>query len=346
MAMKTDLNAILKDAGEKRATDVHICADAPVLYRIGKNLEPATEGKLTAEESRALALSLLTQEQATELRANRDFDCMWTSEQGRFRVNINFNNGNLGAVIRLLPREPRSIEELRLPPVVRELAHRTKGLVLITGSASQGKTTTLSAMVDEINRTERKNIVTIEDPVEYVHTNNKSIVRQREVGRDTKSFASGLRAALRQDPDVIAIGEMRDYDTIRIALTAAETGSLVLSTLHIISIDKIIERLLSYAPQEDERHVKYLLADCLQGVIHQELLPTVDGGKRAACEVLTVTYAAKNIIRGGRTFFLRTVIATGAKDGMITMKQSLEKLVEEKSITQDLANGVLANYES
>ena len=189
-----------------------------------------------------------------------------------------------------------------------------------------------------------KHIVTIEDPVEYIHRNKRSIVRQREVGKDTQTFASGLRAALRQDPDVIAIGETRDYETIRIALTAAETGVLVLSTLHIISIDKFIERLLSYAPPEDEGHIRFLLADSLQGIIHQELLPTRDGGKRVACEVLHVTDAARNIIRKRGAYYLRNVITTGSQYGMMTMKQSIDKLIQDGLIGDDVANSVLVNY--
>jgi len=216
--------------------------------------------------------------------------------------------------------------------------------VLITGSTSQGKTTTMASMIDEINTTSEKHIVTIEDPIEYVHTNKTGVVRQREVGRDTQSFNTGLRAALRQDPDVIAIGEMRDYETIRIALTAAETGVLVLSTLHVISIDKIIERLLSYAPATDEGQLRFLLAESLQGMVHQELLPTVDGGRRVACEILVVTSAARNIIRRKGGYFLRSIIETGKKHGMITMAESVNTLLEGGTISEGIAKSVLANY--
>ena len=255
-----DIRQVIADARGKQATDVHVIAGAPLLFRIGKDLIPQTESRLTGDQTRELSFQLLSTNQQEIFRQRLDFDLMTSDESGRYRVNISYNDGAIGTVVRILPDEPRSLEELYMPPVVNYLTGQTKGLILITGSTSQGKTTTMSGMINEINTTRRKHIVTIEDPIETAHPNKQSIVRQREVGRDTQTFASGLRAALRQDPDVIAIGEMRDYETIRIALTAAETGVLVMSTLHVISIDKVIERLLSYAPVEDEGHLRYLLA--------------------------------------------------------------------------------------
>ena len=202
----------------------------------------------------------------------------------------------------------------------------------------------MSSLIDHINTTEKKHVVTIEDPIEYVHVNKKGIVRQREVGRDTNSFYTGLRAALRQDPDVIAIGEMRDYETIKIALTAAETGILVMSTLHVISIDKMIERLLSYAPEDSENTIRFLLAETLQGVIHQELLPLTRGGQRVACEIMTMTTGAKNIIRRKGGYHLRTVIDTGKKFGMCTMSESVGNLLEAELIAPETAKRILVNY--
>jgi len=335
---------LLDHAKAQQATDIHICAGAPILFRIGGKLVPITKEILTAEQSREMSLELLTDEQRVQFEKNLDYDLMLADKNGRYRINIGYFNGAVGSTIRILPTRPRTIEELLLPDVVRDLTHRRKGLVLITGSTSQGKTTTMAAMIDEINSTSEKHIVTIEDPIEYVHTNKMGIVRQREVGRDTQSFYSGLRAALRQDPDVIAIGEMRDYETIKIALAAAETGVLVLSTLHVISIDKIIERLLSYAPATDEGQLRFLLAESLQGMIHQELIPTLNGEQRVACEVLVVTGAAKNIIRRKGGFFLRSVIETGKKHGMITMTDSVNGLVESKIIHGGVAKSILASY--
>jgi len=336
---------LLEHAKAQQATDVHICAGAPVLFRVGGKLVPITKEKLTAAQSRQMSLDLLTEEQKVEFEKNLDYDLMLADGIGRYRINIGFFNGAVGSTIRILPTRPRTIRELHLPDVVQTLTQRTKGLVLITGSTSQGKTTTMAAMIDHINTTCEKHVVTIEDPIEYVHTNKAGVVRQREVGRDTQSFYSGLRAALRQDPDVIAVGEMRDYETIKIALAAAETGVLVLSTLHVISIDKIIERLLSYAPSSDESQLRFLLAESLQGMIHQELIPTVKKSQRVACEVLVVTSAAKNIIRRKGGFFLRSVIETGKKHGMITMAESITTLLEAGIINEGVAKSILANYE-
>jgi twitching motility protein PilT len=343
--MTIDRKQLLEHAKAQQATDIHICAGAPILFRLGGELVPVTKESLNAEQSREISLDLLTQEQREQFEKNLDYDLMLADESGRYRINVGYFNGAVGATIRILPTRPRTIEELFLPGIVRDLAQRTKGLVLITGSTSQGKTTTMASMIDEINNRSKKHIITIEDPIEYVHTNKAGIVRQREVGKDTQSFYSGLRAALRQDPDVIAIGEMRDYETIRIALTAAETGVLVFSTLHVISIDKILERLLSYTPATDEGQLRFLLAESLQGIIHQELLPTVDGEARVACEILVVTSAAKNIIRRKGGFFLRSVIETGKKHGMMTMVESVNALLKEKLITEGVAKNVLVNYE-
>ena len=216
--LSDNIRRILRTAKSKKASDVHICVGAPVTCRIGKDLVPISDKPLSSELSRKLSYELLSPEQIGLFEKLLDYDLMLADEEGRYRVNVNYSDGNVGAIIRILPGEPKSLEELRLPPVVKELAQKTKGLVLITGSTSQGKTTTMSAMIHEINKHCRRHIITIEDPIEYMQVNDKSIIRQRGVGKDTQSFASGLRAALRQDPDVIGIGEMRDYDTIKIAL--------------------------------------------------------------------------------------------------------------------------------
>ena len=324
MKIMIDRKQLLEHAKAQKATDIHICAGAPVLFRVGGHLAPATKEALTAEQSREMSLELLTPEQRKQFEKDLDYDLMLADEGGRYRINIGYFNGAVGTIIRILPTKPKTVKELHLPDIVKKLARKTKGLVLITGSTSQGKTTTMTAMIDEINTTSKKHIITIEDPIEYVHTNKTGIVRQ--------------------DPDIIAIGEMRDYETIRIALTAAETGVLVLSTLHVISIDKIIERLLSYAAAGDEGQLRFLLAESLQGMIHQELIPTVKGGQRVACEVLVVTGAARNIIRRKGGYFLRSVIETGKKHGMVTMAESVTALLEQDIISEDVAKSILANY--
>ncbi|MHC5115140.1 MAG: type IV pilus twitching motility protein PilT [Planctomycetota bacterium] len=221
---------ILELAKSRGASDVHVVAGSPVLLRVEGKLIPATRKAVNSAGARELSYHLMTREQILEFERTRDLDFMTSDEsKHRFRVNVSYNDGDVGTVIRLLPGEPLSLEQLHLPEVIGRLVAARKGLILITGSTSQGKTTTMAAMIDAINRTDRKHVVTIEDPIEYVHENRESIVRQRQVGQDTKSFDQGLRAALRQDPDVIGIGEMRDYETIKPALTAAETGVLVMT---------------------------------------------------------------------------------------------------------------------
>ena len=332
-------------AQSKKASDIHISVGAPILFRCGKDLIPSTGGNVTLELCERLITDLLNEDQLKAFHNDGDFDLLLIdNNEARYRVNVSMCNQSPGLVIRVLAASVPSVDALQLPPVVHKLANMTKGLVLVTGSTSQGKTTTMSAIINEINEKQRRHIVTIEDPIEILHRNKKSLIRQREVGRDTDSFYRGLRSALRQDPDIIAIGEMRDYETIRIALIAAETGVLVLSTLHIISIDKLVERMLSYAPMDDQSHFRYLLADALQGVIHQELVPTVDGGKRVATEVMVVTDAIRNIIRSRDSFHLRNALHTGSKHGMVTMRQSVDNLLETGVITPEAAQNILANY--
>ena len=340
-----DIQDILKLARSKRASDVHIVSGSAVLFRIEGDLVPITKETLTPHLARELSYSLLSQDQIAEFEKSLDLDFMSSdADHFRYRVNISYNDGDIGAVIRLLASAPLPLTQLRLPDLVNRLIRARKGLILITGSTSQGKTTTMAGMIDAINENFRKHVVTIEDPIEYVHVNKHSIVRQREVGKDTMSFGRGLRAALRQDPDVIAIGEMRDYDTIKTALTAAETGVLVMSTLHIISIDKIIERLLSYAPDGSDGHMRSLMAEALLAVVHQELLPTIDGGKRVACETLVATDAVRNIMRKRGTFHLRNMITTGQRFGMQSMKTSMDQIHDEGIIAESVYNGVLENY--
>jgi len=340
-----DMQSILERARLKGATDVHIAPGSPVMLRVEGDLVPITKEALTARGAKELSYALLSEEQIVEFEESLDLDFMTADEKHRrYRVNVSYSDGAVGVSIRLLASEPVPLEELRLPEIVGKLTRARKGLILITGSTTQGKTTTMNGMIDAINRYYRRHVITIEDPIEYVHANKNSIVRQREVGKDTQTFHSELRAALRQNPDVIAVGEMRDYDTIKIALPAAETGVLVLSTLHIISIDKIIGRLLAYAPDGSDGHMRALLAEGLLAVIHQELLPTIDGGNRVACETLVATDAVRNVIRKRGTFHLRNLIATGQRYGMQTMKASLDQILAEGVITESVHKSVLDNY--
>lgn len=336
---------ILAKAVATGATDIHMVAKQPITFRIAGGLEPMDDTVLQPESCNQLCLSLLSDLERGMFEVEHDIDVIRTFGKNRFRINLSYSNNQIGAVIRVLNFEPLPLDALHLPPVIKSICQRDKGIFLVTGTTSQGKTTTLSAMVDYINRHRNHHIVTIEDPIEYVHKNKRSIVRQREIGKDTKSFETGLKAALRQDPDVIVIGEMRDYDSIKIALTAAETGMLVLSTLHTRSIDKIIERLFSYVPSDQEGQIRMMLSESLLGAIHQELLPTVSGGKRVACEVLIATQAIRHTIRRPESFFLKSYIQTGEKvHGMRTMRRSLEELLEADEITQQVFDETLRNY--
>ncbi|MEX2177577.1 MAG: PilT/PilU family type 4a pilus ATPase [Gemmatimonadaceae bacterium] len=340
-----NLALILEEARAVKATDVHIMAGAPVLFRVGGQLQPFADEVLSASIARHLSCALLSESQVAALDEQLDIDFMSVdATQHRYRINVGYFNGTVGSTVRLLPDRPIPLEELRLPPVVTEMTQRGKGLILITGSTSQGKTTTMASMVDAINRTAKKHIITIEDPIEYLHTNQLSMVRQREVGRDTRTFSSGLRAAMRQDPDVLLIGEMRDYDTIETALRAAETGMLVLSTLHIVTIEKLMDRLLAFVPAGRENMIRAMTSESLQCVIHQELLPTVDGGKRVAAEVLVATRGVRNQIRGGTDLQLRNSIQSGIGVGMTSMQMSLDQLRFEGAISEGIYESVVKNY--
>lgn len=342
---ESSLSELLALARSLRATDVHIAPGAPVYARIEGKLEPISTETLTLSTANHLATAPLSEQQRIALREDLDVDLICIDDaQQRYRLNVAYANGAVGAVVRLLPRAPIPLAELQLPPAVAAVTERGKGLVLVTGSTSQGKTTTMASMVDVINRTRRRHIVTIEDPIEYVHPAGLSLVRQREVGRDTKSFASGLRAALRQDPDVLLIGELRDYDTIEIALRAAAAGMLVISTLHIASIERMMDRIVAYAPPGRETLVRTLTSEVLQLVVHQELLPTLDGGKRVAAEVIVGTRAVRNLLRSGSESQLRSAIMSGGHSGMVTMQASLDALVDEGNIDRNLRDEVLKNY--
>ncbi len=339
------INRILSEAVGLGATDIHILSGMPVMFRVAGELRPVDDTVLLPASTQALCLELLSQNQMELFERERDLDFIRTFGENRFRINLSYSQNSMGAVVRVLSYEPMPLESLKLPAIVSSLCSKDKGLILVSGTTSQGKTTTLAGMVDYINRHRNKHIVTIEDPIEYIHTNKLSLVRQREIGQDTKSFETGLKAALRQDPDIIVIGEMRDYESIKIALTAAETGVLVLSTLHTMSIDKIIERLFSYVPADQDAQVRMMLSEALAAIIHQELLPTLYGGKRVACEILVSTQAIRHTLRRRETYHLKSFIQTGEKaHGMRTMKHSLDDLLAEEEISQHIYDEVLANY--
>src|SRR5579864_3445374 len=295
--------------------------------------------RLTPEDTREFIYSILTTEQRRRFENDLQLDFAYVVPgRARFRVNAYFQRGAVAAAFRLIPSVITSIDELGLPTVVHDLARRPRGLVPVTGPTGSGKTTSLAAMLDEINRTRDEHNVTIEDPIEFVHAHRRCVINQRELGSDASSFSGALKAALRQDPDVILVGEMRDLETISTALTAAETGHLVFATLHTQDAPQTIDRVIDVFPPEQQGQIRVQLSVTLQGVITQQLLPTADGaGRCAACEVLVPTPAVRNLIREGKVHQIPSVIQAGGRYGMQTMDQSLGALVKAGQITKQLA---------
>ena len=294
----------------------------------GSRLRPTAE-TLDPETTRQAIYSILTSEQQKQLELDRQIDFAYSLPGvARFRVNAFFQRGSVGAAFRLVPGEIRTLDELGLPPVLHTLAEKPRGLVLVTGPTGSGKSTTLAAIVDEINKTRADHILTIEDPIEFLHRHQGCIVNQREIGTDARSFAEGLRAALRQDPDVILVGEMRDLETISTALTAAETGHLVFGTLHTQTASSTIDRVIDVFPPAQQQQVRIMLANSLQGVVTQTLLPTADGsGRVAALEILLPDDAVRNLVRQAKVEQVYTVMQTSSSRGMQTMEQALADLV-------------------
>jgi len=332
-----DIKDLLQHAVEKGASDLHLTEGlAPTLRRDGI-LEQTSYPVLSRDDCKKIIYSILNDDQKVRFETELELDLsLYIPNISRFRVNVHMQRGNVEAAFRVIPSKVKTIEELGLPDVVSDLARRPNGLVLATGPTGMGKSTTLSAMVDLINSERRALIISIEDPIEYVHANKKSIVKQREVGSDTKTFSNALKHALRQDPDVILVGEMRDLETISTAITAAETGHLVLSTLHTPDAPQTIDRLIDIFPPHQQKQIMVQLAGCLQGVICQQLLPKKDGkGRVVACEVMVGTPAVRSLIREQKTEQLATVIQTSAQHGMITFDKTMKKLFNEGLIDEE-----------
>ncbi len=336
------INDILKTSAERRASDVHIKVGSPPVLRIDGKLTPMLEQKrLTQEDVVKLAFSMMNQGQREKFKTKNEADFAYgVPGLGRFRVNVFMQRGTVGIVMRAIPTKVASIEELTLPPVITKLAQEPRGMILVTGTTGSGKSTTLASMIDYINMTRTEHIMTIEDPIEYLHRDKKALVNQREVGMDTESFPLALRSALRQDPDIILVGEMRDYDTISTALTASETGHLVLSTLHTVDAVETINRIISVFPPYQQKQVRLQLAAVLKGVISQRLVPRADGnGRVPACEILVVTGTIREcIIDQDKTRHIHDVIAAGGSQyGMQTFDQSLYGLYKAGLVTYEEA---------
>lgn len=330
---------ILDYATKNSASDIHITVGVPPTLRINGSLIAINQEKLTPEDTAKMVEEILGEEHLERLEKKGEVDLSYSIKGlGRFRVNIYRQRGSYSLAMRLVALNIPTLEQLGLPPVIKELARKSRGLVLVTGPTGSGKSTTLAAMIDLINSERNCHIITLEDPIEYLHKHKKSIVNQREIGYDSESFASALRAALRQDPDVILVGEMRDLETISIAITAAETGHLVLSTLHTIGADKTIDRIIDVFPPYQQQQIKVQLSTVLQGVISQNLIARKDGrGRVAAAEVMIATPAIRNLIREGKSHQILTSMQTGGKYGMQTMDFSLAQLYRQGVISYESA---------
>ncbi len=325
---------------ERGASDLHLTAGAPPTIRLHGDLVRLEEYPvMTPKGLQGMIYAILPQRMRERLEQELELDMSYQLPgKARFRVNVYFQRDSLGAAFRLIPYEIKTIEELGLPSVVADLARYPRGFVVVTGPTGSGKSTTLAAMVDIVNRERQAHIMTVEDPIEFLHKHRSCIVNQREVGSDTHSFASALKHVLRQDPDVILVGEMRDLETISTAITAAETGHLVFATLHTQDAPQTIDRIIDVFPPHQQQQVRVQLATTLQGVVTQQLLQTADGrGRVVAVEVLVCTPAVRNLIREGKTHQIYSIMQAGGRFGMQTMEQALANLVKAGKITQQVA---------
>ncbi len=337
--MEFDFAEVLLHVIDSNASDLHLTAGSPPMIRQRGALNALDYPKMTAQGVREVVYSILTNDQRQRLETDWQIDFAYSIPgKARFRVNSFFQRDSIAAAFRLIPSEMPALDSLGVPAVLRELTKKPRGFVLVTGPTGSGKSTTLAAMLDVINKERREHIMTIEDPIEFLHRHQNCIVNQRELGADAQSFGLGLKAALRQDPDVILVGEMRDLETISTALTAAETGHLVFATLHTQDTAQTVDRIVDVFPPEQQHQVRTQLSVALEGIVTQQLLPTADGlGRVAACEVLVPTPAVRNLIREGKTHQIHSVLQTGSTHGMQTMDAAMADLVRQGKITRELA---------
>ncbi len=333
--MAMDLATLMLFTSEAGGSDLHLSAGAPPMIRANGEMRRVvvngTEAAaMTAEEVRVMVQEILTDAQKSQLEGNRELDFAMSLGAARFRGNCFYQDRGMGAVFRVLPTKIKSSEELGLLPAIKNLSNLEKGLVLVTGPTGSGKSTTLAALIDQVNAKERAHIITIEDPIEFVHPPKLSMVNQREVGRNTHSFANALRSSLREDPDVMLVGELRDHETMALAITAAETGHLVFATLHTSSAAKTVDRMINVFPAGEQAQIRAMLADSLQAVVAQILVPKRGGkGRCAAQEILIASTGVRAMIREGKTYQIPSAIQTGAKYGMQSLEQALTRLAAE-----------------
>ena len=333
------LKELLDVTVKEQASDLHISVDHPPTLRIAGRLIPLLKKKnISSKDASGLAQALMTPEQNERFMVAKEIDFSYNfGEEARFRINVFFQKGEISIALRLIPANIRTVEELNLPPILHEFAKANQGFILITGPSGHGKSTTLAALIDEINRTRTDHIITIEDPIEYVFKDDRSIIDQREVYQDTLSFAKALRSTFRQDPDVIMVGEMRDPETIATAITAAETGHLVFATLHTNSASQTIHRVVDSFSSEQQNQIRAQLSGSLLGVVSQRLIPGIKGDLIPACEVMLSTSAVANLIRENKIHELPLVIETSAEAGMISLNRALADLVKRKEISLENA---------
>ena len=331
------IEILLEEIVRKNASDLHLQVGLPPMMRVDGVLTPFSGySQLNAEEVEQLVFAILDDDQRKILIKDKEFDFSFAfGDLGRFRVNAFHEKGNLAASLRLIPTQIKTINELGLPPVIQSFADYPRGLILVTGPTGSGKSTTLAALINKINSEKAQHIITIEDPIEFTHKSKRSAIVQREVHYDTYSFSVALRSSLRQDPDVVLIGEMRDLETISAAITIAETGHLVFATLHTNSAAQSIDRMIDVFPPHQQPQVRSQLANILQGICAQRLVPAIGGGRVVAAEIMVANPAIRNIIREGKTHQLDTVIQTGADQGMQTMDRTLVKMVQSGIVTYD-----------
>ena len=336
---ESGLGDFLLETVDLGASDLHITAGLPPMVRISGKVQPLDYPTLTTSMTRDMIYDVLSNDQRQRLENEWELDFSYSlPHSARFRVNVYFQKGALGAAFRTVPSDIKSISELGLPEAVQDLTDKPRGLVLVTGPTGSGKSTSLAAMIDKINETRSEHIMSVEDPIEFLHTHKKCIVNQREVNQDTKSFAQALKHVLRQDPDVILVGEMRDLETISLAVTAAETGHLVFGTLHTQDAPQTVDRIIDVFPPHQQHQIRAQLANALQGIITQTLIPTYDGNSRVvACEVLMPTPGVRNLIREGKNHQIYSAMQTGAKFGMQTMDAALVTLVRRGLISRQEA---------
>ncbi|HTE57546.1 MAG TPA: type IV pilus twitching motility protein PilT [Verrucomicrobiae bacterium] len=341
------IEVLLEEVIKKKASDLHLQVGLPPMLRVDGALLPVTSADILTEESvEALVFAILDEDQKQILLKDKEFDFSFAfGDLGRFRVNAFHERGNLASALRLIPNEILTTEQLGLPPIVNKFADYPRGLVLVTGPTGSGKSTTLAALIHKINMERAAHIVTIEDPIEFTHASKKSVIVQREVHYDTYSFSAALRSSLRQDPDVVLIGEMRDLETIAAAITIAETGHLVFATLHTNSASQSIDRMIDVFPPHQQPQIRAQLSNILMAIVAQRLMPAIGGGRVAAAEILVATPAVRNIIREGKSHQLEAVIQTGAEFGMQSMDKTLVSMIHNGTVTYDEARMIAVDID-